>query len=253
MLIVIATHKEKPIVTNSILKPIQVNSLLASYDISEICLLDSKGENISIKNKNYCELTALYWVWKNTNEDIVGLMHYRRFFNILLKTIIKPHRVVKVAIDSKKILKLNTQEEIIKKRVNNILDKYEVILPYPRYYKYNKHTLNSQYEAEHIASDWETCINVLLNKYPEYKESVNKFFENSNKIYGLNMFISKKTWSDNYCAWLFDILFEVEKKIKISTNPYQQRVFGFLSERLLTLYILHHKFKVKHMQLLLVN
>ncbi|MBQ0066990.1 MAG: DUF4422 domain-containing protein [Phascolarctobacterium sp.] len=45
---------------------------------------DNSGDNISIKNPFYCELTGLYWAWKNLNCDYIGLSHYRRYFAIVI-------------------------------------------------------------------------------------------------------------------------------------------------------------------------
>jgi hypothetical protein len=69
----------------------------------------------------------------------------------------------------------------------------------------------------------------------------------TNGLSHFNMFITKKNIFDNYCEWLFRLLFEVEKDVKISPYTYQARVFGFMSERLLQLYVVHNKLNVKYL------
>ena len=76
--IYVATHKEAKMPTNSMYIPIRVGAALNENDFKY--LRDDTGDNISTKNKNFCELTAIYWIWKNDKSDIVGLTHYRRYF-----------------------------------------------------------------------------------------------------------------------------------------------------------------------------
>ena len=59
------------------------------------------------------------------------------------------------------------------------------------------------------------------------------------------MLIAKRTFVERYCEWLFDILFEVEKRIDISNySVYQKRVFGFLAERMFNICLYKNKIKV---------
>ena len=67
------------------------------------------------------------------------------------------------------------------------------------------------------------------------------------------MMIVRKEIFDDYCEWLFSILFVVEKRIQISNNVYQARVFGFLSERLMRVYIEKKKLKVKEVKVLKID
>lgn len=79
--ILVATHKAYLFPENDIYIPIQVGKVLVAQDLG--ILSDSEGENISDKNPTFCELTALYWAWKNgifEKNDYVGLVHYRRYF-----------------------------------------------------------------------------------------------------------------------------------------------------------------------------
>lgn len=227
--IYIATHKEyKFPINDEIYKPIFVGRKEKNY------LSDTTGDNISNKNKNFCELTALYWLWKNNlKEDYLGLVHYRRYFNFKEKP--KKH------ISSNEL-----ENELMYDNVKNIIKenletkKYDIILPKKKkIYK----AIDDHYKMCHIEEDWNKLIEIILKKYPNYQDVIKKTLKNE-ELYAFNMFITSKDIFKNYMEWLFDILFEVEKNITISENSYQARVFGFMSERLFNLYIEANKLKV---------
>lgn len=174
-------------------------------------LIDSTKDNISEKNKFYCELTGLYWIWKNIKCEYIGLCHYRRFF--------------------KKNNSYLTKNDILK-ILNN--KKKDIILP-PKWYTIL--TVDEVYKKSHIASDLERCRQVIEEIYPEYLESFDKIMK-GHSVHTLNMFVAKKELIDKYCEWLFTILSNVEKRIELGLrNDYQKRVFGFLAERLFNVWI----------------
>jgi len=182
---------------------------------------DNIGENISIKNPNYCELTALYWAWKNLNAEYIGLVHYRRHFSL-------KKRIPKNEKDKFKYV-------LSKSELEEKLNKYDIILPKKR--NYFIETIYSHYEhTMHIEPFIETG-KIIKEKYPEYYAQ----FENlkhTTKMHAFNMFIMKKEYLNKYCEWLFDILFELEKRIDISQyDAFHARLFGRISERLLDVWI----------------
>ena len=76
--IIIATHKPYWIPEDSMYLPVQMGHAIHP-DIGYVG--DDTGENISEKNASFCELTGLYWLWKNRKFDgNIGVCHYRRFF-----------------------------------------------------------------------------------------------------------------------------------------------------------------------------
>lgn len=186
-------------------------------------VFDDEGDNISQKNANYCELTGLYWMWKNCkDDDIVGLTHYRRYFsNSYSKT---------------KILTYKDAEKYLKKN--------DIILPFIQHMPVS---IKEHYcEESGLEKDLERIGKIIKDKYPEYYEDYNKFLDGQYTSF-YNMFISKQEIFQDYCAWLFDILFELEKQVDYSDyNDYQKRIFGFLSERLLNVYVRHKKLKVAY-------
>lgn len=189
---------------------------------------DDTGDNISAKNANYCELTGLYWAWKNLKCDYIGLCHYRRYF---------AHAVSGSDMKKKKLAILQRTD------YEKLLKQYDVILPKQR--NYFIETVRSQYEHAHNKNDLALTEQIVAELYPEYSEAFCKVMGRT-KLHIFNMFVMKKEKFDEYCQWLFTILFELEKRIDISSySQYEARVFGFLSERLLNVWLEKQKLKVK--------
>ena len=212
--IIVATHKPYWMPEDPMYLPVQVGA--AGKD-SIGFQRDDEGENISRKNTNYCELTGLYWAWKNLDADYIGLAHYRRHFSNGKRFGDKKEKVIR-------------REELAEK-----LKEADLLLPNPRNYRIE--TNYSQYVHAHHARDLATTRKILAEKDPEY---IRAWDESMRKPTGhrFNMFVMKKGLFDDYCAWLFSILSELEQRLDISSySDYDKRVFGFVSERLLDVWI----------------
>ncbi|MCM1385714.1 MAG: DUF4422 domain-containing protein [Bacillus sp. (in: Bacteria)] len=172
---------------------------------------DDTGDNISAKNCYYGELTGVYWVWKNVHtSDYVGVCHYRRYF----------------CTEKGRIL--NEAD------YHNILKEYDMIVS-------KKLKLNFSY-FDGYASDYNifdlvTTGEVIRQKYPDYYDNFERLVH-GNGTYFANMMAADKALYDEYCAWLFSIFDEVEKKIHPENyDDYHKRVFGFISEFLLMVWV----------------
>lgn len=227
--ILVAAHKEYRIPEDPIYIPIHVGHALVKQDFG--WLGDDTGDNISIKNPNYCELTALYWAWKNLDADAIGLVHYRRhFLSQNMDKIKKIKFLINLCNDE---LKWNSI--LSKQEVEKILVKYPVIVPKKRHYYIE--TVESQYVHAHHKQDIEIVRKILENKQKQYFEAFNEHM-NKRSTHICNMFIMKKIFFNEYCSWLFDLLFDVEKNIDISNYlKNDARIFGFLGERLLDVWL----------------
>lgn len=220
IIILVATHKPYRMPADSMYLPIHVGAAgKVNADGIPVDLgykKDDSGDNISSKNANYCELTGLYWAWKNLNADYIGLAHYRRHF-IMNHSKDKWARVA--------------NERYIKSKFDNA----DIILPKPR--NYYIETNYSQYVHAHHKEDLDYTRDIINEKYPSYIEAYDNVM-NSTKGHRFNMFIMKREYFDEYMKWLFDILFELENRLDISSySTNDKRVFGFVSERLLDVWI----------------
>lgn len=217
--IYIASHKKfnPPSIEGYL--PIEVGADLRDEHYFDV--MDNTGDNISKKNNSFCELTAYYWIWKNSQADIVGLMHYRRYLG-------------RKQFDDTNNNYINSNEIV------DILKKYDLILPTPFTWKH--HNVESGYYAcEGYKKDLIEVRMIIQDIYPQYRKAFDMVLA-SNRASYCNIIITNKSLFDAYCKWLFDILFQAEKRIDISNYSLQEkRIFGYLSEILLNVWVLYNR------------
>lgn len=231
--ILICCHKRDLMTSISPYFPIHVGKELSKENLG--ITGDNTGDNISYKNDTYCELTGIYWAWKNLkNVDIIGLCHYRRYFDfhnqcnvVFPYTIFHPSQYtdVNLTIPDKILNKVYHGTIVVAKSINT------------------KFSLYHDYCISHISEDFRILENIFINELEsKYKDAFNIVMHKNNKLNPCNMFIMNWTEFDSYCNWLFSVLDKVEQKANISNyNSYQKRIYGFMAERLLNVYIKANK------------
>lgn len=206
------------------LRPIQVGAALTQERVADI--LDNSGENISRKNPNYCELTALYWIWKNrlienrdcrmnhkeTGGRYYGLFHYRRFLDL-------------------------GEKDLERLAVGDI----DVVLPYPTVHEPDIGEHHRRYIKE---ADWEAALGALGELCPEYYASYHAIFSQE-YMYNYNILIARDEVLKRYCEWLFPVLERVEELSTPKGSERKDRYIGYIGESLLTLYFMYHRNRVK--------
>ena len=229
--IIIAAHKKYQVPEEDVYFPLHVGGE-GKEDIG--FPKDNTGENISIKNPYFCELTGLYWAWKNLDCDYIGLVHYRRYFT--MKSVVFKNEQEKF------------QRVLNRKEIEAILEKADIILPKPR--NYYIENIYDHYKHTMYIEPLDTTGQIIREKYPEYYPE----FENlkkTTKMHAFNMFIMKKELLSEYCEWLFSILFELENRVDFSQyDSFHSRFFGRISERLLDVWIRTRKYSYQEVKVI---
>ncbi len=215
---------------------------------------DDTGDNISEKNNYYSELTGIYWVWKNTTQDIVGSVHYRRF--LTQKNEPLPHRIKRflyyLAGLQKKRFGLTYTKNIAffkpriltEKEILDILQTYDLILPQRRKLKY---TVRTHYSRYHNPADLELIESIINERCPEYLNALQRVL-GGKRLFANNMFIMKRQDFDRCMTWLFDVLFEFERRIELSDyQGYQERIMGFMAERLFNVWFTRENLRIREL------
>ena len=181
---------------------------------------DDTGDNISERNDTFSELTGHYFVWKNDNDsDILGICHYRRY-----------------------LISEKTENLLSAGEIRSLLDEYDIITT-------KRLLLNFPYEyafsQNHKPLYLKETGNVIRDLYPKDHEVFLRLVNEPHTYFG-NMLIAKRTVFEGYSEWLFDILFELDRRIVIDEpDSYHRRIYGFVSEFLLYLYVVSRGLKAK--------
>ncbi|MFT9267433.1 DUF4422 domain-containing protein [Oenococcus sp.] len=212
--IYVASHKIYPMPKDPLYQPIWVGHAGSKnpLDMPAGWIGDDTGDNISDKNSSFNELTALYWAWKNSDADVIGLVHYRRYFSMNHK---------------KGLTNILTQAQL-----DALLKQDQIILPKQRHYYIE--TNYSHYIHAHHAQPID-LVRTLIGK--DFQASYDKIMQRRSQ-HLFNMMIMSRQELDEYAGWLFPILFQLEKEIDRSDyDAYEKRVFGFVGERLLDIFL----------------
>lgn len=219
--LLVAAHKPYQMPSDPLYLPVHVG---AQNKQSIGYTRDDSGENISEKNPYYCELTGLYWAWKNLDADVLGLVHYRRYFK-------GSHGGQ--GMDS--VLSSDEAEQLLRE--------YDCILP--RRQRYLIETIYSHYEHTHYEKDLLKTREIIQKDYPDYLESFDRHMKHRSS-HMFNMFIMKRELADQYCSFLFGILEKLESQIDVENyDPYQARVLGRIGEILLDVWIDKNQIRYK--------
>lgn len=240
-------------VENELYQPLMVGNALsaAQHDMPG----DDSGISISHKNRYYSELTGIYWVWQNTRHDITGCCHYRRYFKAddkePLDLKIKRALYFVAGLWKKRYGLIYTsniarfRKDILDEaEIHHILQSYDCILPQKRKLRYS---VGEHYSRYHNSDDLQIILSVLQKNHPDYVEDYHSMLK-GRELYANNMFVMPAEHFSRFMDWWFSVLFEIEKNIPLADyKGYQQRVLGFIAERMLTTWVIHENLKIKEL------
>lgn len=217
--------------------PLSGKDVLDDYALSDA----HSSPNIAEKNKTHCELTALHQIaliHQHGGAEAVGLVHYRRRFisgPVWLKKIIRSTQKSEWTRSFSNFLL--RKFELSNSKAEELLKSHDVILPTAVRLK---KSVKDSYISSHVPEDWEKLEKIISGKFPE---DVPGFIavQNRKSLHLYNMFVGSADFLNDYSEWLFKVIDQLENEIHpLNRDTFQMRVFGFLSERLLNVYLMNH-------------
>ena len=244
--IFLSYHMDSHRIRSDILTPIHVGRAIASDEniekLSDV-IGDNTGDNISDRNASFCELTAQYWAWKNTNDQYVGFFHYRRHLCFNSDNEKKENKwgIIEYPYITEDYLdRAGLRDEIIYDAVKG----RKIISVTP----WNVEAAGSVNNHDHYArssphlhiSDLDRAMEILAKNYPDYEKDIESYC-NSKYGYYTNIFVMERSLFNEYCELLFGTLFELESELDISSyNVQEKRIFGYISEWIFGVFLTHY-------------
>ena len=241
--ILISCHKPSMVLHSSVFIPIQVGTVLSSVRFPGM-LHDDEGENISGLNKEFCEMTAQYWAWKNLKADYYGFFHYRRYLSFSDQrfledsygNVYEPSLTEDTRQQSRIIHRYGWADD----HIREVMREYDVVTIQPRSVQSrgrNENVIQQFASASYLhVKDLRCVMEIIQERYPEYVKAAKQYLLGSEAYY-CNMYICRSDIFDQYCNWVFPILEEFCKRTDMSNyNTAEQRTPGHLAERLWGVY-----------------
>lgn len=214
--IFVACHKPFDVISNDVFTPIHVGRAVSRCKEEMTDMIgDDTGYNISEKNPYYSELTAMYWAWKNFHDsEYIGFCHYRRYFD----------------------------GDITADNIDTFFsDGTDAVMAGPRFRHYNRWNFLKTF----VGGDDLAIMQMVVKKlYPDYYATMTRY-ANDYLDYPFNMLLCRRELFEKYAEWIFSILFECEKYVKLSPYSRGRRIFGYLSEFLMPVYFIHNGLRIK--------
>lgn len=241
--IIVCCHKQDVMAKDAPYMPIHVGKALSQVELgiqgdNEVDENVDEKKSISEKNRSYCELTGLYWAWKNIdNADVVGLAHYRRYLDfhgqcdsVMPETPFRTEQFAEVDLS-------------VPQSVIDTLHDGEAYVAKPRFYR---HSLFDDYCIAHISDDIRTLEHHIMTTQPEnIRQAWYEYMHRGCQLRHYNMFLMTRKDFNAYSEWIFSVLAEMEKQIDITHySPVQGRIFGYMAERLMNVWLLANNFKL---------
>lgn len=210
----VITHRDWPIIQDDLYRALCVGGFRKP---GWLCAAD--GDNIEQYNDRINETTGLYWIWKNTDCEYVGLSHYRRYFK-----------------EKEESIRLSRE------RIENILVKHkrDIIMPAVRL-GWSVHR-NIGMASGDVLTD--TVRNLfreaIAEKQPDYLEAFDRVMDGK-FMYYCGMFVTRREIVNAYCEWLFSFLLDVVDRVDVSAlGFYEKRVCGYFCEAFWTVWLMEH-------------
>lgn len=220
--VIVAAHKKFDMPTDKVYCPVLVGATFSSDENKTLCegyLRDDEGDNISSLNKSFCELTGLYYAWKNMNSDYIGLVHYRRYF--------AKRRYISGSMD----------KVVSGDYIRNLLKTYRVIVPKKQ--RYFIETMYSHYAHTHYSIHLDKTREIIGILEPDYLEAFDNVMK-QRSAYMFNMAIMSRELLNKYCNWLFPILFKLQEELSMpELSGFHGRYYGRVAEIIFNVWLQH--------------